>query len=134
MFISPYEYVEKRSSWLGKIGGSVLQLAGGIFSISGLLPQAKVEITAQRYLFTKMAYLQPLKKAASELEQSSGIAWPNNESKQLFNLVLEELQFTITSLNFSTVIRAYSNYNLKIMQNRLTLLYQAKKRNSFKFS
>jgi hypothetical protein len=44
------------------------------------------------------------------------------------------MQFIITSLNFSTLLRSYSRYNLKILQNRLTLLYQAKKRTSFKFS
>ena len=65
LFVSPYEYVEQRSSWLGKIGGSMLKLAGGMFSFAWMLPQAKVEISAQRYLFTKVAYLQPLKKAVS---------------------------------------------------------------------
>ena len=105
-----------------------------MFSFAGMLPQAKVEISAQRYLFTKVAYLQPLKKAVSELEQPSGLTWPNKESRQLFSLLVEEMQFIITSLNFSTLLRSYSRYNLKILQNRLTLLYQAKKRTSFKFS
>jgi hypothetical protein len=77
LFVSPYEFVEQRSNWLGKIGGTMLKFAGGMFSFAGMLPQAKVEISAQRYLFTKVAYLQPLKKAVSELEQPSGLTWPN---------------------------------------------------------
>lgn len=77
LFVSPYEYVEEKSHWLGKVGGSLLKFASGMFSLGGILPQGKVEISSQRYYFTKIAYLQPLKKAASELEHVSGIAWPN---------------------------------------------------------
>ena len=46
MFVSSYEYVEETSSWFSKIGGSMLKLAGGMFSIASLLPQARVEITS----------------------------------------------------------------------------------------
>ena len=67
-FLSTYQYVpEKKTSIFGKVGGSILKLMGGVFSVGELFPQAKVEISTQRYLFTKMAYLQPLKKATNEL-------------------------------------------------------------------
>ena len=45
-----------------------MKLMGGVFSIGDFLPQAKVEVTAERYLFTKIAYLQPLKKALNDIE------------------------------------------------------------------
>ena len=42
LFVSPYEYLEEKSNWLGKIGGSMLKIATGMFSIGGLLPHAKL--------------------------------------------------------------------------------------------
>ena len=67
--MSNYEYMpERKSSLVGIIGGSVLKLMGGVFSIGELFPQARVEVTAERYLFTKVAYLQPLKKAVNDIE------------------------------------------------------------------
>ena len=125
---------EKKGSIIGKIGGSVLRLMGGIFSINEFFPQARVEVTAERYLFTKIAYLQPLKKTLQDIELQEDLKWPNEESKELFSLFVEEIQFIVTSLNFSTLLKAFSRYNLKILFNRLTLLFAQKKKAGMKMS
>ena len=125
---------ERRISLVGKIGGSVLKFMGGVFSIGEFLPQAKVEVTAERYLFTKIAYLQPLKKALNDIELSENIKWPNKESRELFSLLVEEIQFIVTSVNFSTLLKANSRYNMKILLNRLTLLFSQRKKTGMKMS
>ena len=66
LFTSSYEYVPSKGtgvSLLGKVGTGVLKVMGGLISFSGWFPEAKVDVSAERYLLAKGAYLQPLKKA-----------------------------------------------------------------------
>jgi hypothetical protein len=52
----------------------------------------------------------------------------------LFGLVVEEIQSSLQSLNFSLLLKAYADYNLKILHNRIQLLLAQKKKVSIKFS
>ena len=87
MFTSPYEYMPPKPSLLSKAGSVLAKFIGSIFKVGELLPTPKIEITNERFLFVKNAYLQPLKKAAASLETT--IEWPNQDAKELFQLVIE---------------------------------------------
>lgn len=90
---------EKKSSFFVRAAGGILSFLGGTIRVFDWFPEAKPEVSSERYDFIRKAYLISALKADIE-----GIRWPNDESKSLLNLVFEEIIYMILSLNFSVLV------------------------------
>lgn len=128
MFTSAYEYIpQQKKSIVRSIGTGIFKLFGGVLGVFDWFPEVQEEITSHRYAFIKKSYLLSVLKA--DIDR---IVWPNEKSKDLFNLVYEEMTYMLLSLNFNVLVKEYAHYNKKILMNRIKLWLNATKADNVK--
>jgi hypothetical protein len=85
--------------------------------IHAILKIPQENVSGERYGFVESFYVLGLKKFGVNVE------WPNNESKYLFGMVLDELINIFYSLNFNIINHKKMIFNLTVFVNRIKIYF-----------